>query len=78
MSEKQLTSQQKIVMDVIKAIGGQRATARVISPNFKYQSVQSWISKGRIPAQYVLLLAEKSGLSPESIRPDVFQKQKAQ
>lgn len=58
------------VHDAITAMGGTRKAARAL--NLPPSTVQSWKTKGRIPARWVVVVEHASGINREILRPDVF------
>lgn len=55
----------------LKKAGGQAALARLIAVS--QPSVWHWVHKSRrVPAEYVLAVEEKTGVSRHDLRPDLY------
>ena len=55
---------------IIKEAGGQSELARRLK--IRQQSVQEWVTRGRVPAERVLEIERVTGISRHQIRPDIY------
>jgi hypothetical protein len=78
MTVNRQDAQRELVKAAISLMGGFSATARILGDVITYQAVQSWAAQGRIPAKYVQIVAEQTGISKEALSPEVFGNKKAQ
>ncbi|EQM70012.1 hypothetical protein L682_11090 [Aquipseudomonas alcaligenes OT 69] len=61
--------------DAVAKAGGQRPFAQKITTHQKpvsQQLVSYWMKKGRLPAEYVLIVERITGVNRLKLRPDVF------
>ncbi|MHA3905173.1 YdaS family helix-turn-helix protein [Castellaniella sp. WN] len=57
------------VSQAVERLGGLAKTAETLGLN-RYQTVQSWVATGRVPARYCAALEAASGVSRFKLRPD--------
>lgn len=61
----------KALTAAVKKAGGQAGLARLIGVS--QPSVWHWVHKSRrVPAEYVLTVEEKTGVSRHELRPDLY------
>lgn len=53
----------------IKKVGFQNLAAQL---GVRYQSIQDWLTTGRIPAERVLAVERVTGISRHELRPDIY------
>lgn len=60
------------VDEIISTLGGLTKAAEVLGVN-RPSVIANWRTRGRVPAPMVLAVSRATGISPERIRPDIFQ-----
>ncbi len=68
MVKKKLSTTEGGLGDAIKAAGGLRAFARLLG--ISRQAVLQW--QGKIPADRIIEIEEKTGVARERLRPDIY------
>lgn len=63
-------TENNIIARVIAKAGNQHILSQKLG--IKYQAIQSWRKKHKIPAERVLAIEHLTGISREELRPDLY------
>lgn len=67
--EQQGSPEESEVARAVRLLGGSVSAARRLGVE-RYQSVQSWVREGRVPANYAPAVADITGVPIWGLRPD--------
>jgi len=68
-------SSKAAILRACKQAGGQTALARKLGIRTQ-STVSSWIARGRVPAEKVLLIEAATGVPRHDLRPDLYPRDK--
>ena len=62
------------IQKAVKVIGGQQQLAEECG--VRYQAVQKWLRRGKVPAERVIAIEAATGVSRHDLRPDIYPRDK--
>lgn len=60
----------KLIKEAVEVAGGLGPMASKLG--VRYQAIQQWLKRGKVPAERVLAIEQVTGISRHALRPDIY------